>query len=233
MSSPIYSLPGRTQAPATRGEKMAQWIITHRAQLGLALGLLALTSALSVAIVFNRRKLMEGGILQLSSARYQASKGQMKEAIQSIDEVLRSQRTSPVAMQAYILKGELLTQAGKFEEAAKTYQEGYGQASLPDYRALMWMGQASAAVELQKYPEAVDLYDRFIRDYPGHYLIPRCYMEVGRIRSVQKQWKEARAAYERLLVLYPKSPWAEEAQANLNAVNALSPSETPGGETKK
>jgi hypothetical protein len=48
----------------------------------------------------------------------------------------------------------------------------------------------------------------FIRDYPDHYL--------GSLEATwswgdcarQKQWKEAQAAYERLLTLYPKSPWA-------------------------
>ena len=233
MSSSIYTLPGRVQAPVTKSEKATQWILRHRAQLGLAFGLFVLGGLLTVAIVFNRRKLMEGGILQLSSARYQASKGQMKEALQSIDEVLRVQRTNPVAMQAYILKGEMLMQDRKFDESAKNFQEGYGQASLPAYKALMVMGQASAEVERQKFPEAVTLYEKMIHDYPGHFLVPRSYMELGRLRSVQKQWKEAQAAYERLLTLYPKSPWAPEAQANLAAVKSQLPSETPAVEKTK
>lgn len=233
MSTSIYSLPGRAQAPITKSEKGAQWLIRHRAQLGLAFGLFVLGGLLAVAIVFNRRKLMEGGILQLSAARFQASKGQMKEALQSIDEVLRVQRTSPVAMQAYVLKGEMLMQERKFDDAAKTYAEGFGQASLPSYKALLVMGQASAAVELQKFPEAVALYENFIRDYPDHYLVPRSYMELGRLRSVQKQWKEAQAAYERLLTLYPKSPWAPEGQANLSSVKSQIPAETPVAEIKK
>lgn len=233
MSSSIYTLPGRVQAPTTKSEKAAQWLVRHRAQLGLAFGLLVLGGLLATAIVFNRRKLMEGGILQLSAARYQASKGQSKEALQSIDEVLRVQRTNPVAMQAYILKGELLMQDRKFDDAAKTYEEGYGQASLPAYKALMVMGQASAAVERQKFTEALALYEKFIHDYPDHYLVPRSYMEKGRLHAVQKQGKDAQAAYERLLTLYPKSPWAPEAQANLAAVKTSLPSEPPTGETKK
>lgn len=233
MSSSIYTLPGRVQAPTTKSEKAAQWLVRHRAQLGLAFGLFVLGGLLTVAIVFNRRKLMEGGILQLSAARFQASKGQMKEALQSIDEVLRVQRTNPVAMQAYILKGEMLMQERKFDDAAKNYQEGARQASLPAYKALMVVGQASAAVEQQKFPEALTLYEKFIHDYPDHYLVPRSYMEKGRLHSVQKQWKDAQASYERLLTLYPKSPWAPEAQANLAAVKAQLPSEPPAGDTKK
>ncbi len=233
MSSTIYTLPGRVQAPVTKSEKFAQWVLRHRAQLGLAFGLFVLAGFLAVAIVYNRRKLMEGGILQLSAARFQASQGKMKEALQSIDEVLRVQRTNPVAMQAYILKGEMLMQDRKFDEAAKLYQEGVGQASLPDYKALMVIGQASAAVELQKFSDAVALYEKFLHDYPNHYLVPRSYMELGRLRSVQKEWKEARAAYERLLTLYPKSPWAPEAQVHLATVKSQLPSETTPVETKK
>jgi tetratricopeptide (TPR) repeat protein len=233
MSSPLYTLPGRTQTPVTRTEKIAQWLFAHRAQLALAVGLLALTVVLALSIASKRRKLMEGSILQLSAARFQASKGQMKEAVQSIDEVLRTQRITPVAMQAYVLKGELLMQDGKFEEAAKSYAEGYGQSSLPAYKALMLMGQASAVVELRNYPEAIELYSRFLRDYADHYLVPRAYMEVGRLRSAQKQWKEAQEAYERVLTLYPKSPWAAEAQTNLTAVKAYLPSEIVAGADAK
>ncbi len=233
MSSSIYSLPGRAQAPVTKSEKAAQWILTHRNQLGLAFGLFVLGGGLAGAIVFNRRKLMEGGILQLSAARFQASKGQMKEAIKSIDEVLSVQRTNPVAMQAYVLKGELLMQERKFDDASKTYQEGSRQASIREFKALMLAGQASSAVELQKFPEAVQLYDQFIKDYPDHYLVPRSYMELGRLHSVQNQTKEARASFERLLTLYPKSPWASEAQSYVSSMNAAGVSEPPADKTKK
>ena len=233
MSSPIYTLPGSVKAPATASEKAAQWMIAHRAQLLLAFGIAVLAGGLTVAIVVNRQKLREGGILQLSAARFQASKGQVKEALGSIDEVLRAQRTNPVAMQAYILKGELLIQERKFEDAAKSYQEGVGQATLPAYKALMVVGLAAADVELKKFPEAIDQYERFLREFPDHYLVPRCYMELGRLRTIQNQPKEAQAAYERLLTLYPKSPWASEAQSNLAALKAALPSVAPTAETKK
>lgn len=218
MSSRIYSLPGRTQAPVTKSEKFAHWILAHRAQLGLVFGLFVVGGGLTGAIVLNRRKLMEGGILQLSAARYQASKGQMKEALKSIDDVLSIQRTSPVAMQGYVLKGELLMQDRKFDEALKNYEDGARQASLPAFQALMVIGQAAASVELKKFPEAVRLYDQFIQKYPDHYLVPRSYMELGRLHSVQSQWKEAETVLERLLTLYPKSPWAAEAQTLLTSV---------------
>jgi hypothetical protein len=38
------------------------------------------------------------------------------------------------------LKGEMLMQERKFDDAAKTYAEGFGQASLPSYKALLMMG---------------------------------------------------------------------------------------------
>lgn len=233
MSSSIYSLPGRAPVPVSKSEKVAYWIMAHRAQLGLAFGLFVVGGGLTGAIVLNRRKLMEGGILQLSAARYQASKGQMKEALKSIDDVLNLQRTSPVAMQGYVLKGELLMQDRKFDEALKNYEDGARQASLPDFQALMMVGQASASVELKKFPEAVRLYDQFIQEYPDHYLVPRSYMELARLHSIQNQWKESEAALERLLTLYPKSPWATEAQSMMASVKGQMKAEPPVAEIKK
>jgi tetratricopeptide (TPR) repeat protein len=227
MPSNSFSLPGRrVEAPATKGEKIAQWIVTHRAQLGLALVTLILAGGLTALIVVNRKKLREGGILQLATARYQASQGKQKEALASIDEVIRSQRTNSVGMQAFILKGDLLFNDQKFEEAAKVFQEGYTQASHPAYQVLMLAGQASSSVELQKFAEAVGFYKRLIQDYPDHFLVPRAYMELGRLHSAQQEWTEAKAAYERLLTLYSKSPWAGEAQSLLSVVAGHLPPES-------
>ncbi|MBL8023056.1 MAG: tetratricopeptide repeat protein [Elusimicrobia bacterium] len=227
MSSNIFSLPGRAHVPVTKGEKVAQWIVTHRAQLGLALVTLILAGGLAGLIVVNRKKLQEGGILQLAKARYQASQGAMKEALGAIDEVINTQRTNAVGMQAYILKGDILFSDRKFEEAAKNYRAGFGQASLPAYKVLMLAGQASSAVELQQYKEAIGFYDQLVRDYPDHFLVPRAYMELGRLHSALQQWAEAKVSYERLLTLYSKSPWAVEAEVNLAAVAAKLPSERP------
>jgi tetratricopeptide (TPR) repeat protein len=225
MSSTIYTLPGRDLAPATKGEKLAQWFFAHRAQFGLAFGLLVVGSGLGIAIGVNRSKMTERGIEQISVARMQSSQGKRKEALQTLEEVLTAHRTNPVAMQAYILKGEMLVQEKKFGEAAETYQEGFGQASFPAYKALMLVGWAAADVEMQKFPAAIERYGSFVRDFPDHYLVPRCLMELGRLHLAQKQWKEARATCERFLTLFPKSPWAPEAQANLAAAKAQLPPE--------
>jgi tetratricopeptide (TPR) repeat protein len=223
MPSTFYTLPGQTPGVETKGQKALRWLITHRAQIGLAVGVAALAGGLAVAIVANRKKLTDAGVLQLTAARYKANQGQLKEAYQNIDDVLKTQRTNPVAMQGFILKGELLFQEKKFDEAEKNYAEGLRQTTSPDYRALMRAGRAAALVELKKFPEAVAEYESLTRDFSGHYLVPRWMMETGRLHGAQSQWVQAQAVFERLLTLYPKSSWAAEAQSNLNFVKSQMP----------
>jgi TolA-binding protein len=225
MSSNLYTLPGRAPAPITRGEKVSQWVFTHRAQLGLAAGVFALAALLAVTIAMNRRKLAERGAEQLSAARFQASQDKHKEALQILDELINAQRTGPVALQAYLMKGDLLFAQRKFGEAAAVYEEGSLQSTLPDYKALILLGRASAAVELNKYPEAAGFYKDFLRDFPDHFLAPRALMESARLSLALQQPAEARETLERLLMLYPKSPWVAGAQALLSNAKALLPPE--------
>lgn len=229
MPSTFYTLPGQTPGVETKSQKAARWLMMHRAQLGLAFGVAVLAGGLAVAIVANRKKLTDAGILQLTAARYKANQGQMSEAYQNIDDVLKTQRTNPVAMQAFILKGELLFQEKKFEEAEKNYAEGLSQSTQPDYQALMRAGRAASLVELKKFPEAATEYEGLIRDFSGHYLVPRWMMETGRLHGVQSQWAQAQAVFERLLTLYPKSSWAAEAQANLDFVKSQLPAAPVSG----
>ncbi len=223
MPSTFYTLPGQTPGVETKGQKVVRWLTTHRAQIGLAVGVAVLAGGLAAAIVANRKKLSDAGILQLTAARFKANQGQLNEAYQNIDDVLKTQRTNPVAMQGFVLKGELLFQEKKFDEAEKNYAEGLRQATAPDYQALMRAGRAAALVELKKFPEAAAEYESLTKDFSGHYLVPRWMMETGRLHGVQSQWAQAQAVFERLLTLYPKSPWAAEAQSNLAFVKSQLP----------
>lgn len=214
MSSTLSRLPRET----SRGEDLTHWIQKHWAQLALGVGLAAVAFALVIAIIYNRGKLAERAADQVSMARSQAAAGKTKEALDTLDATLRTNRTSAAAMQAYVLKGEMLLTDNRAKEAETVYREALSQAINPHYRPLFIAGIAAAAVEQRAWPEAAVQYEALIKDYPEHFLAPRAYMELGRLQMVQAKWPEAQATLERLVTLYPKTHWAAEAKTYLAEV---------------
>ncbi len=223
----------RNPAAVPRAERFARWFARHGAQVALGVGMAAVAGALGFAIVLNQEKLQERAADQLSIARNRISAGKSKEALEVLDSVLAVNRVRPAALQAYVMKGELLLSENKAAEADAVYREALAQTTHPFYRALFLSGQASAAVVLQKWEEAEALLRSFLRDYPEHFLVPRATMELGRVQVVEKKWKEAQAAFERLVTLYPKSAWVPEAQAALAEIKTRRPPEKNEGSPQR
>lgn len=223
MSSTLYTLPGRTPESSSLGERSFRWLTAHRAQVALVIGMAALVALFSILIVVNRRRLADRGSDQLSMARMQLAAGKRKEALQILDDIVRSQRASAVALQAYVMKGEALMAEGKFSEASDLYEEAFLRATNVAYKPLFLAGMASASVELNMFAEAAGHYRTFLNDYPDHFLVPRVYLELGRLRLELKEPEEARKAFEKLVTLFPKSPWVAEAQSYLAGLPAPAP----------
>lgn len=222
------TLPGyRTHKAPSRAEKWAAWAKTHWTQLALGGSVVAVILLLGIAIAASRARLRERTSEVLSTARYQAGTGKKKDAIATLDGVLKSDRTSPGALQAYSMKGELLYSEGQFAEAEAVYREAITQSNHPQYRPLFLMGQASCAVALQKSGEAADALSLFLKEFPDHFLAPRAHMELGRVRYSEQKWSDAQAAFEKVVTLYPKSSWAPEAQAFLAEIKTHLPAAVP------
>lgn len=218
MTSTLYTLRGRSPETKSTGDRVVDWARHHRAQLGLALALALLAGAFAALIVINRGRLADRGADQLTMARMQLSAGKQKEAFQILDDVIRGNRVNPVGLQAYIIKGDALMAMGKHADASALYEEAHTRTTNPAYKPLLLVGMASAAVEMKMFAEGVRDYQLLIKEYPEHMLVPRAYMELGRLHRVLNNPEESRKAYEKVVALYPKSLWAAEAQSEMGGV---------------
>lgn len=217
----------RPNGPRSEESPAARWVRRHWAQLALAAGVGLIGGVLTFFILLNRERLAERAADQLSVARNQAGARRVKEAFQTLDAVLATNRSSAAAMQAFVMKGELLLADNKMKEAEAVYGEALAQATEPAYRALFLSGQAFCAAGLEKWEDAAGLYQRFLKEYPEHFLAPRVYMDLGRAEMAAGRWADAQRAFEKLVTLYPKSVWVADAQASLAEARSHSPSAAP------
>jgi tetratricopeptide (TPR) repeat protein len=223
MTLPTY----RPNGPRSEDAPVVRWVRKHLAQLALAVGVGVLGGVLLFFIVLNRERLAERAADQLSMARGQAGARKVKEALQTLDTILETNRSSPAAMQAYVMKGELLLADNKAKEAEAVYVQALAQATEPAYRALFLSGQAYCAAGLEKWEEAAALNRQFLKEFPEHFLAPRVYMDLGRAEMGAGRWEDAQRAFEKLVTLYPKSVWVADAQALLAETRSHRPVPPP------
>jgi tetratricopeptide (TPR) repeat protein len=209
------SMDAKRDILTQRLEHGGRWLVRHWQQVLLALGALAVAGAFAALIFFNLQQLQSRAWEQLSTAQGLASRGQVEEALKNVEQLAASHRSGPLASQARLFKGDLLFQQGKGPEAAAAYQEALERADSPELQALALAGLAGARELAQTWDQAATHYERFIKDYPEHFLTPRAYEALGRIQMTQGRWKEAQATFERLITLYPTTPWAKDAQTAL------------------
>jgi tetratricopeptide (TPR) repeat protein len=184
----------------------------HRHQILIALGVLAGAAVLGGLVFFRLRALRYALQNQLSQAQAMAFSGKTQEALDALTKVVGDSRSSPQGLQANLLRGDLLSSAGKFPDALAAYREVYDQTKSPAYRSLALAGIAYAQEENQNLPEAAARQEQFIKDYPTHYLAGRAYESLARLQMAQSRWNDAQATLEKLITLFPATPWAQTAK---------------------
>jgi predicted negative regulator of RcsB-dependent stress response len=111
-----------------------------------------------------------------------------------------------------MLQGDILLSEGKAAESITAYQTAIHQAPTNALRALAMIDLAQAQEQTRKWDDALVSYGNFLKDFSDHFFAPRAYESTGRIQMLQQKWADAQSTFERLVTLYPDSPWAKSAQ---------------------
>lgn len=195
------------------------WIVRHWQQVLLALGV-ALAAVLLTAVVTSRLKRAElASWERISLSLSQAAEGRRAEALATLDAALAAKRSGPPAVQALLIKSDLLLADGKKDEALAAAREARRQASSKEYVALTSISLAYALDQSGNPALAAEEYERFINENPDHFIVPRASFQLARLKADQGDIPAARAAYEKLVTLYPSTIWARDAKEALEALN--------------
>ncbi len=194
------------------------WLVRHWQQVLLAFAAASLAGILASLVVANLGKAEERGWEQLSYVMSQMSQGQKPEALKTLDTLLSSQRSGPVAVNGFLLRSDILLSEGKKDEALAASREALRQAASPEYKALASASVCYVLEEDGKTSEAADAYGRFIKDFPDHFLTPRACAQQGRLLFSLGRLAEAKEVLEKLITLYPSTIWAGDAKAALEGM---------------
>ena len=204
---------GSPQTP-DKTAKILAWIKAHRDAVVGALVISAGAALLGLWVAFHYSGVRETAWKNLFIAQQTGLSGNLAEASKQLDAIETNYPGTSAWGFAALGKGDLLFRQGKFAEAADEYAKvvSKGRKDLAPF-ALYNQGRAKeAAADLAG---AQGLYKDFLSLYPGHFLAPEAHLSLASALETAGNPAEAKAAYEKIVLLYPETSWAAAAKARL------------------
>jgi len=177
--------------------------------LGVALGLATL-------VVYRQKEFYERTWEMLSVAQNQVFQGQMNPAVSTLKDLTSRFPAGPATEHADYLLGNLYMAMQNPAAAADAYNNALKNPSNPNLKPLMLNSLGNAYEDEEQTAKAIDAYRQFIKEYPEHFLTPRVLFNLVRLES-RTNIDQAKDSYEKLLTLYPNTPWTKRAGTYIQA----------------
>ena len=152
--------------------------------------------------------------------RVYRSKGERDPAIHAFTEALNTGASTAYGAEAALRLGELLTDAGKFDEAAKHLNDAASRASSPELlglRAHAYAGLARNAEQKGDAEAALRYYMSVGILFNDATLVPEALHKAATLLDKLGRAAEAQTMREELKARYPDSPQAKQGQAQAEA----------------
>ena len=208
-SSWIHS--GKPQVQS-KMDNIFTWIKSHRDAITGSLVILAAAAIFGIWVGLHRTGLREAAWKNLFIAQQTGGIGNFAEAEKQLDSIETNFGNTSAWGFAVLTKGDLLFRQDKFKEAEAEYSKiaEKGPKNLLPF-AFYNLGKAKeAAADL---PGALSRYKDFLAAYPDHFLAPEVNYSLAGVYELSQNAAEAKAAYEKVILLYPDTYWATMAKA--------------------
>ncbi|TBR23124.1 tetratricopeptide repeat protein [bacterium] len=190
-----------------------RWVKLHPQQaLWSGLGAAAVV-LVAVAFVFRRHQAREDAWSSLAAATAYAYSGQTDAALGQVKAVAEAHGGTAAAGYARLLAGDVLFQQGKFKEAGQSYQELLAQPGDAAAAPMALSGLALAQEGAGDCPAAAASAQKFLDAHQDHYLAPQTHAVLARCLAAQGKTEDAKAAFQRIEILYPGTYWESWAKA--------------------
>ncbi len=219
-SSWIHS--GAPQVPGKMDNLMA-WIKIHRDTVVGSLVMLAAAAIFGIWVGVHHVGLREAAWKNLFIAQQTGYGGNFAEAAKQLDSIETNFGSTSAWGFAVLTQGDLLFRQDKFKEAEAEYSKivAKGLKNLIPF-ALYNLGKAKESEG--DFTGAQAQYSEFLSKTPDHFLAPEVHYSLASVYELSKNEAEAKAAYEKILLLYPDTSWAMMAKAKLTP---LEPQKAP------
>lgn len=196
-------------------ERGALWVKFH--QQAAVWGGVALLAAAVIGgtIAYRRASGREESWSKFALAQSLAYSGRPAQAEELLKKLQEEHPDTLAAGHGALLAGDILFQQGKFDEAAAAFR---GLAERTSDKALLPLALADTVLSLEsagKCQEAVATEQTFLDSYQDHFLAPQVHASMARCMTSLGDLEKAKAAYERIVFLYPDSYWSEWAKNKL------------------
>ena len=220
-SSWVHS--GTPQAPSKSNAVLA-WIKGNRDAVLGSLVMLAGAAIFATWVAGHRADLREKAWQNLFIAQQVVASGNLPEAAKQLDSIETSFGNTSAWGFAVLAQGDVLFRQEKFKEAEAEYSKitAKGPKNLLPF-AIYDLGKAKEAAG--DYPGAQGQYTEFLTSYPGHFMAPEVHYSLASTYELAGNADQAKAAYEKILLLYPETSWATMAKDKVTppAQKAASP----------
>ncbi len=190
------------------------WIKSHRETVIASLVMAAGALIFGIWVAVHYAGLREAAWKNLFIAQQAGYSGNYAAAVQQLDSIEANYARTGAWGFAALTKGDLLFRQDKFKEAA----EEYAKVAVKGPKNLLPI----AFYDLGKAKEAAaDItgaqgqYRDFLAAYPEHFLAPEVHLSLAGVYELAGNPVEAKAAYEKIALLYPDTYWATIAKAKV------------------
>ncbi|HAH06608.1 MAG TPA: hypothetical protein DCM05_08795 [Elusimicrobia bacterium] len=196
-------------------ERAALWVKFHQ-QVAIWSGT-ALLAALVIAGTLAYRQVTgrEESWSKFALAQSLAYSGRPDQAAELVKKLAEEHPGTLAAGHGALLGGDILFQQGKYDEAAAAFR---ALAERTSDKTLLPLALADTGLSLEsggKCPDAVSTEQTFLDSYQDHFLAPQVHASMARCLTTLGDKEKAKAAYERIVFLYPDSYWSEWAKNKL------------------
>ena len=187
-----------------------------------AIGLLALSAVIAGYFAWSSSKEANAGaLLRQAVSRLDAStpgaQGATKqeEGVRLLREVMTRYASSSAAVEATLRLGTLYYTGGKYDEARSVYTTYLDKNPRGRMAFSGGIGVGDTYLAQRNYIKAAEIYSGLIEQFTEEPLLPEAHLHLARAYLGMNRLKDASAVYEKLVVAYPNTNWARNAQAEL------------------
>ena len=184
------------------------WVNSHRQATGLSAAAMVLITLAGGSLLYHRHSLQAAAWEQLSMAQGLAFRGDPDKALEQIKKIVSDDSRANASGFGLLFAGDMLYPRAQYKESMEYYskllERGKPVALMP--LALGGLGMAQEASE--GFEQAASTNKRFLETYPDHFLAPQVHSSLARCLEALGKAAQAKAAYQKIALQYPETPWA-------------------------
>jgi outer membrane protein assembly factor BamD (BamD/ComL family) len=194
-------------------EQAVLWVRTHQERFWAITGT-AFLAVLFIALLVHHQQIeSDEAWTQLGALQGQLSQGRFDDARKGLEAWETRFRGTGASTYEKFVRADLMYRTSDYVQASQIYGD-LSQTGRPEStRPLALSAQITSEEMAGQVQQAQSLTQTFLDRYPDHFLAAPTYMTQARLAELAGNPAAAAAVYDRVVLLYPQSPWTALAKA--------------------